>query len=242
MLKLKTNKNIIMLKKYIILIACFILLVFIFLKLNETPMVFEEKVEENELESNKKPTVSEEKIEENEKVFSVAACPTFHSKVDELKKSKKINIIKTNSTAESLKLIGSKEVDLIISGRALKKEEPKLLFEKIGPGYDFIFDKELVIFEKEMQFVPFYTDLNLEKIINDFKYISENNLTKIEEPKNYLNKGVVISFLNDYLIGESVHILNEDKSRVYLSRLPRLYYQPDFPKDVIIEIKEILSY
>jgi len=149
----------------------------------------------------------------------VAACPTFYYMLEKLEKEG-IETIRTESTGESLRLLEEKEVDLVISGRGLKKGEPNFLFEKIGPGYDFFFQKELVIFEKEMEFVPFYTNLSKEKIREDFPYI--NSLEKVEDLGSFLDQGIIIT--NNEIKGETVHIFKEEGSRVRLSRLPRLYY------------------
>ncbi len=162
----------------------------------------------------------------------VAVCPTFYYLAEEIKENKRIEIVKTESTSESLKLIERGEVDFIISGRALKENEPQMLGKKIGKGYDFIFKDEIIVLEEEMKFIPFYTDLNSEKIINDFKYISEDNLTQVENPYDYLEKGVVIVSLEGPLIGEVVHLLRTDYSRVRLSRLPRIYYFEDMKKKI----------
>ena len=161
---------------------------------------------------------------EKEKKVTIAACPTLHYLLEALKDNDKAYTVKSGSTEESLKMIGNGEVDMIISGRALKKEEPRLLFQKIGEGYDFIFEEETVVLEEEMHFIPFYTNLCLTEIIDSFTYISEENLFEVENPYDYLTEGVVITSLENLLVGEVVHILKSDGSRVRLSRLPRIYY------------------
>lgn len=181
-------------------------------------------------------------LAEKEKKPIVAACPTLHYLLEELESSQKADVIMTDSTAESLRLIEKGAVDLIISGRALKEREPRLISEKIGAGYDFIFREEVVVLEEEMRFIPFYTDLNLEKIMEDFRHISESNLNKIEEPRKYLEKGIVITTLDDgFLIGETVHVLEAGGSRVRLSRLPRIYYDEGISANKIKNLTNFLN-
>ncbi len=178
---------------------------------------------------------------EKEKTPTVAACPTFHYLLEELKDISEVNTVKSDSTGESLKMIENGEVDMIISGRALKEEEPRLLSQKIGDGYDFIFAEEVIILEEEMGFIPFYTDLSSEKIINDFSYISEENLSRVDNPYDYLKEGVVITSLEETLVGEVVHVLKSDGSRVRLSRLPRLYYSSDVKEEIVDIVTEIIK-
>ena len=99
-----------------------------------------------------------------EEAITIAACPTFHYMLEKMVNNQEIITIKTQSTAESLKLLEKEKVNLIISGRALKPEEPDFSFKIIGPGYDFLFQEEILILEKEMNLVPFYTKLSLNLI------------------------------------------------------------------------------
>ncbi len=174
-----------------------------------------------------------------EKDISLAVCPTFYYVADN---SKDLNFIKTKTTAESLYLLTNKEVDFVISGRPLKDGESDFNFEIIGEGYDFIFEKEIIIMEEEMLLVPFYTNLDPKIIIEDFEYISEDNLIKIskEDIDNHLKEGVIITFLDDRIKGGSVHIFNENGKRVRLSRRPRIYYSSLIEEDELNKLKEIL--
>ena len=92
-----------------------------------------------------------------------------------------------------------------------------------------------------MQFVPFYSDLSLDKIIKDFDFISEQNLAKTENIDQDLNKGVIITFLENEMKGEMVHIFQENGERLRLSRLPRLYYSSSLEEEKIKFIKEIIK-
>ncbi len=177
-----------------------------------------------------------ETLQKDESEIIVAACPTFHYMLEKIE-SNKVKVIKTESTGESLSLLDQEMVDLVISGRALKSTEPKFSFKKIGHGYDFIFSKEVFILEEEMQFIPFYTDLPLENIIEDFPFISEDNLKKTEDIYSVLDKGVVITSLEGEIRGEIVHVLQGNGERVRLSRLPRLYYLPNLEEEKLKLIK-----
>jgi hypothetical protein len=172
---------------------------------------------------------------------TIAACPTFHYLVDKLNDNQEIIVRKTQSTNESLTLLEQGKVDLIVSGRALKQTEPDFLFQIIGPGYDFIFQEEIVIFDNEMALIPFYTDLDSAEIIEKFDYISEDNLTETDNPYHYLDKGIVIVFLKDKLKGEIVHVFDQNQSRVRLSRRPRLYYSENLSTEQLNFVKQIIK-
>ncbi len=170
----------------------------------------------------------------------VAGCPTFHYMLDKLDQEG-ISIIKTGSTGESLSLIENGLVDFVISGRSLREGEAKLSFHKIGRGYDVIHKDEIVIFEKEMGQISFLTDLDIDQVINDFEYISDVNLVKINDLYEYLDKGVIITSLDGHLIGNMAHILKENGSRVRLSRSPRIYFSSELEKEKLESIKEIIK-
>lgn len=171
---------------------------------------------------------------------AIAACPTFHYLLEALEGKSGINTIKTQSTAENIEMLKNDQVDLIISGRALKADEPDFEWEIIGPGYDFIFVEEIAIMENEMVFIPFYTNLDKDKIINDFHNISDDNLTQVENLGDYLKEGIVITRLERLSEEENiVHIFKLDGSRIRLSRTPRLYYSKDLSQeklDLIINL------
>jgi hypothetical protein len=176
-----------------------------------------------------------------EKPVIVAACPTFHYMLDELK-SKGVNVIETDSTAESLYYLENKKADLIISGRSLKKEEHKgYLYEIIGQGYDFVFYYEIEINEREMEEIVFYTDIEKQKIIDDFQYITEENLIEVENIEDYIKKGIVITHLEDKTEYGIVHVLNEFNRRAHLTRRPRIYYPSKNDLNQIREVETILK-
>jgi hypothetical protein len=176
-----------------------------------------------------------------EKPIIVAACPTFHYMLDELK-SKGINVIETDSTAESLYYLENNKADLIISGRPLKKEEHKgYLYDIIGQGYDFVFYYEIEINEREMEDIVFYTNIDKQRIIDDFQYITEENLIEIENIEDYIKKGIVITHLEDKTEYGIVHVLNEFNRRVHLTRRPRIYYLLKTDLNQIREVEAILK-
>lgn len=195
--------------------------------------------DEKEMEVYESPITYEEKD-----LIAVSACPTFYYMLDMIEKENdtgKIKTIKTETTAEGLGLLNRREVDLVISGRALRSTEPNFLSEKIGLGYDFIFSKEILVSEQEMEFIPFYTNLSADKIIESFAFISEKNLIKAEDVFENLNKGIVITFLEEEMKGELVHIIQENGERLRLSRLPRLYYSFNTKLEKLEFIKKIIK-
>ncbi len=177
----------------------------------------------------------------SEEPIKVAACPTFYYMADKLEVHEELSVVRTQSTAESLVLLGRGEVDLIISGRPLKRGDPELVSRIIGPGYDFIFEQEIAVLEKEINSIPFYTDLSLNKVVQDFDYISKDNLTKVEDPYQYLDRGVVITSLERINRGEIVHVFKEDGSRLRMSRMPRIYCFLQTPEEKVELVARMVS-
>ncbi len=148
--------------------------------------------------------------------LTVAACPTFH----DFPYGPSIDLIKTASTAESIGLLERGEVDLAVSGRALRVGEPEPLFRVIGPGYDIIFAEEAFAWESEIPHIRFYTDLDPDEVKKDLGIV---DLVAVSDIESYLDKGPVITRLEGRMKGEVVNIFREDGSRVRMSRMPRLY-------------------
>lgn len=170
--------------------------------------------------------------------ITVAACPTFYYLLEKLKNNN-INIVETNSTAESLYFLQKNKTDLIIAGRKLKPEEPQFLSEIIGSGYSFISDKELLIQEKEMGNYNFFTDLSPDEIIDKFSYIIPGKISEVENVYNYLSRGIIITSVEntDYSKSKIVHIYKKDSSRHRFSRTPIIYFSNSLNKDIIENIK-----
>lgn len=178
---------------------------------------------------------------DNKKDITVASCPTFYYMLEKIEYLEPVKIIKTTSTAESIMLYKEGEVDIVISGRPLKENEPNLVSEIIGKGYDFIYREEFPMWEEEMELISFYTNLPFEEVIADFEYITEDNLIKIEgEVTDYIKEGVVITRLEGRLIGGTAQIYKPDFSRVRLTRLPRMHYKENINQKTLNTIKEII--
>lgn len=154
--------------------------------------------------------------ETDDKRVTVAACPTFH----DLSYGPSVDLIRTASTAESLKLLETKKTDLVVSGRALKVGEPDLLFKVIGPGYDMIFIEEAVIWEWEIPHIRFYTNLDPDEVKRDLGVVE---LVAVDDIEEYLDKGPVITRLDGRMKGNVVNLFKGDGTRVEMSRMPRLY-------------------
>ena len=153
--------------------------------------------------------------------IKIAACPTCFELVKSIN-TDKYEIIRTESTAESVSLLKNQEVDMILAGRTLKSNEYKADSLLIEEGYSFLKNQEAIILIDQLKDYTVYTDLNIEKIKNSF------SLSKIEQVKDvydYIDKGVVItSWENtDYSRAEIVHILERNGERVKLSRQPTIY-------------------
>lgn len=162
---------------------------------------------------------------EDDKII-IASCPTFYHILDDF--GDNVDSFKTESTSESISLIRSGKVDAIVTGRPFKEGEPILDCIKIGHGYDFVSQNELVITAEEMKDYSFYTNLELESIINDFENITADNLFKVDNISDFLDRGIVVTALDNVLIGETVHILTRHGNRVDLSRLPRICFLDGF--------------
>ncbi len=178
----------------------------------------------------------------DEKEITVASCPTFYYMLDKIDDIDWVNTIKSGSTAESLEYYKKGEADVVISGRPLSEDEPKLLAEKIGRGYDFIFMESFPMWEEEMELITFYTNLDKQQIIDDFQYITEDNILKLEgDVEDYITESVVITILDDHMIGGTANIFKSDQSRVRMTRLPRIYYDDKINKNKIVAIKETIK-
>ncbi len=180
-------------------------------------------------------------FDNNEENIVIASCPTFYYILEKTNDVDWIETVKTSSTADSIKLYKEGKVDIVISGRPLKENEPELVSEKIGRGYDFIYREEFSMWEEEVELLSFYTNLSFQEIINDFEYITEDNLIKIEgNIEDYIEEGVVITSLEGRLIGGTAQIFKSDFSRVRLTRLPRIHYEKNMNKEKLDIIKSII--
>lgn len=154
----------------------------------------------------------------------IAACPTYHHYLSKLSEEG-FEVLKSSSTGKAVADLEKGRVEFVISGRRLKPSESNFKSLKIGDGYSLLSSQELVIKEDEMAEFKFFTDLNPEKIVEDFPQLKDN-LEEVENPYSKLQEGIIItSFKNtDYLQGEIVHALNEQGERVRELRRPTLYF------------------
>lgn len=169
----------------------------------------------------------------------LAICPTFYNKVDYLDKEK-FEIIKTNSSSESLNLLKNKEVDFVISGRTLLPEEGYFENITIGKGdlyYSFLSSDNAQINVKDFNLYNFYTDLDLNILYKD---LGIKNIKKVNNVYEHLEKGVIITSWENTNLHKAkiVHVLNNDNSRLEISRIPTLYYQSNCNPLLIDEINK----
>ncbi len=153
--------------------------------------------------------------------IKVAACPTCFELSKKLD-SEKYHIIKTNSTAQSIALLESGHVDMILSGRTLKQNEPKLDNVLITEGYSFLSRQEMTIFIDEAGEYVFYSDLNVEILQEK---LALENIERVKDVYKYIDEGIIItSWENtDFNKAEIVHLLERTGERVQFSRRPTVY-------------------
>lgn len=157
-------------------------------------------------------------------VVRIAVCPTYYDLAEKLDKTK-YEIIKTQSTVDSLKLLSDGSVDYIIAGRTLKPDEPQ--YEKVfldkNFGMSFLSDEPLVINFNELDEQSIYTDLEMDNIKNYLPNLT--NISQVNNVYDYLGKGLIItSWSNtDYGQAEIVHVLDESGNRSKFSRTPIIY-------------------
>ncbi len=161
-----------------------------------------------------------EKMPVQEKI-KIAACPTCY----ELSKKldlEKYQVIKTNSTAESIAFLESGQADMILAGRTLKSNEPQMDNLLIDEGYSFLSNQDATIFVDQLNNYNVYTDLNAEELKEK---LSIKNIQRVDNIYEYLDKGIIITFWEntDYNQAEIVHILERNGERLKLSRQPMVY-------------------
>jgi len=131
------------------------------------------------------------KIETEEIIIKtrIAACPTYYEIIKNLD-SLYYEIILTNSTSESIKLLERGDVDVVFGGRTLRPEEPQLDYKIIKEGYSFLSDKEIMINENNLKNNKIFTDLDIEKIKESFEV---NEIFQVNNVYEHINKGVIIT-------------------------------------------------
>jgi len=170
---------------------------------------------------NNKNVVAEiNKTKENKKII-LATCPTYYDiakKID----PENYQIIPTASTAESIYLLLQNKVDMILSGRTLKPEEPKMESLLIEEGYSFLSNYERTIYLNDLKNHIIYTDLNATVIKDIF---AVERVFEVNDVYKYLNKGIIVtSWQNtNYHKSEIVHLLDNNGNRVKPSRQLSIY-------------------
>jgi hypothetical protein len=161
--------------------------------------------------------------------IKVATCPTCRELTKNIN-SNKYEIIPTASTAESIALLENKKVDMILAGRKLKPQEPKLKEILIEEGYSFLSDQGATIFIDQLSNYNVYSDLDEEELKEKFPI---EKIQTVDNVYQYLDKSIIItSWKNtDYLRANIVHVLEENGDRAKFSRQPTIYY-PDFGRDL----------
>ena len=178
------------------------------------------------------------KAESPEKIV-IATCPTYYQVLDDLDKNV-YEIIKTQSTSESLTLLSENKVDIVMAGRILRPEEPDFEKEILGNGYSFLSDKEQTILTEDLKKALIFTDINVNELNN---YFLLENVEKVNDVYEYINKGIVITTWDntDLNRAEFVHVYNADGTRNINSRIPTLYYKDIIDLTVINSLKRGLS-
>lgn len=164
--------------------------------------------------------IATDEIPAQEKI-KVAACPTCY----ELSKKldlEKYQVIKTNSTAQSIAFVESEQADMILAGRTLKPDEPRMDKLLIEEGYSFLSNRGATIFIDQLDEYNVYTDLDEQELKEK---LSIEKIQTVNNVYEYLDKGIIItSWENtDYDKAEIVHLLEKNGERVKLSRRPTVY-------------------
>lgn len=153
--------------------------------------------------------------------LKIAACPTCYELIKDIQLDN-YEIIPTMSTAESLLLLQNQEVDMILAGRTLKFDEPDLPHLLIKDGYSVLSAQEETIYLSELLDYIIYTDLNPQVVQSFFPAQVVN---KVDDVYQYLDQGIIVTTWEntDYARASIVHLLENDGSRVELSRRPTVY-------------------
>lgn len=158
----------------------------------------------------------------DQRIIKIAVCPTYHQLVEKTNEQK-FEFVQTSSTAESLDLLEKGEVEMILTGRLLKPDEPQHDLLVVGQeGYSFLGQQEKIIFEEDLKNYDIFTDLEPEEIKNKF---SVEQVFAVDDVYNFLDQGIVItSWENtDYTRAGMIHLLEKDGRRNILSRRLNLY-------------------
>jgi len=151
----------------------------------------------------------------------VAVCPTYFKLLEPL--VDKFEIVQTNSTSESLVLLGNNLVDIVICGRILKPDEPEFEFLVLKEGYSFLSNKEIKVYSSELKDYNIYTDLDIDMLKSEFPI---KKIEKVDNVYAYLSHGIIITSWDntDYSKAGMVHLFKEENKRDRSSRQMTLFY------------------
>lgn len=169
----------------------------------------------------------------------IAACPTFHRHLKILDQEK-FDFYLTGSTAESLDLLENHKVDIVLAGRTLMPYEKESANKMAGDNdkyYSFLSKDTRTIYSERFDLYDFYTDLPEDEIRRD---LNIERVRRVGEVYEYLDKGIIITSWNNTNFNKAniVHVLNQDGSRLELSRIPIIYYRNECDLNLIGEIEE----
>jgi hypothetical protein len=137
-----------------------------------------------------------------------------------------VELVLTNSTAQSLSMLKAGKVDYVVAGRKLLPGEEYLNLKSTileNVGYSFLSSLVNSITTVDYDDVDFFTDLDPDVLE---KELGIRTITKVDDVYAFLDKGIVITSVEntDYARADLVHVLEADQSRrVPLSRTPILY-------------------
>lgn len=157
--------------------------------------------------------------------IKVVVCPTYYY-LEEILIENNYEVIKTKSSAESFALLKTNSADLILTGRTAKQIEkvPNLDFIVIGEeGYSFLGRESNTINHSQMANLNFVTDLDAEKIKNEFPI---KNLRKVADVYDFSDQEIIITNWEntDFEKADIVHVLKNNGERDPLSRRLNIYY------------------
>jgi hypothetical protein len=170
--------------------------------------------------------------------IKIAACPTCFELLASIDASA-YEVIRTNSTAESIALLQDKKVDMILAGRTLKPYEPHMDSLLVKEGYSFLSNQEGTVYLNELKDEYIYTDLDIETMQIFFPF---QKIEWVENVYEYLNRGIVITSWenSDYTKATILHVLEEYGERVSWSRQPTIYC-PNFCGPEAYELAWVLQ-
>lgn len=176
-------------------------------------------------------------VTKKEKI-KIAVCPTYYNIADFFPTSE-YEVVKTNSTANSLGLLNNNHVDYVLSGRPLKSSEGDFKREFISKkGYSFVSTKDKIVNTNNLEDETVCTDLDKEIIETDLNLKNVKQVQEISECES--GSIIVTSWDNtDYNKFKIVHVINSDGSRHVLSRTPILYCHNKCSQNIINQIKNI---